>query len=114
MFSIDPSTLSDTRNQLHWASQLLSAEADAKLEKAADDSHPNVGWDAGTSSLVGRGGSSINVPEFEIIDPAGQHYSLTGKTLADARDWLSGQRKAELKLRDYELPEHAVAKGSGF
>ena len=53
--NIDLTTdLSNTRNQLHWSAQLLSAAADATMEKAADDSHSHLGWDSGSGHLVGR------------------------------------------------------------
>ncbi len=32
MFEIDPNTLSGSRIELHWATQLLAAAADARLE----------------------------------------------------------------------------------
>ena len=59
MLEIDPNQLTDTRLQLHWAIQLLTAAADATLEHAEDDSHSNLGWDADQGTLVTRSGVSI-------------------------------------------------------
>lgn len=111
--NVDPKTISDTRNQLHWASQLLSAAADAKLDKADDDSHSNLGWDAAKNSLVGRAGCSIEVNEFKLLH-ADDSFPLTGQTLAAAKDWLAGSLGCDLAFRDYEMPEHAVSKDSSF
>ena len=77
--NINPKSISDTRIQLHWASQLLSSAADAMLEKADDDSHSNLGWDSETSRLVGRAESAIGVNRFELHQ-AQDSMSLNGKT----------------------------------
>ena len=106
-------SFADTRSQLHWASQLLSAAADAKLEKAEDDSHSNLGWNSATNSLEGRAGVSLNVNEF-AIDVDEQSLSLAGKTLKEAAVWLGQQLGVEVEFRDYEMPEHAVGKGQPF
>lgn len=113
VLEIRPDTFSDTRIQLHWASQLLSAAADAKLEKTADDSHSNLGWNPTTKYLEGRAGCNLNVEKF-ALDYDGASLSLDGKTLAEASDWLSKKLDAAIKLRDYEMPAHAVQTGAPF
>lgn len=110
MLEINPETFADTRTQLHWASQLLSAAADAKIEKAKDDSHSNLGWNAKTSSLEGRAGVSLNVKQF-ALEVGGQSLPLAGKSLKESAVWLGEQLATELEFRDYEMPEHAVGKG---
>ena len=109
----DPKTISDTRDQLHWATQLLSAAADAKLEKADDDSHSNVGWDGKNNQLAGRSGCTISVENFTLNDGS-QSLSLGGKTLEEAREWLSDSLGEKLVFRDYEMPAHAVKDGAPF
>ena len=107
MFEIDPKSLTDTRIQLHWASQLLSAVADAKLEKAPDDSHSNLDWNPTTKCLEGRAGCNLNVERFSL-EYDGDSFELDGKTLLEAAAWLSEKLGTETKLRDYEMPAHAV------
>ena len=113
MFDIDPKSIADTRIQLHWASQLLSAAADATLEKADDDSHSNLGWDADRNELFGRSGCKIEVPHFQLIYQ--QHVlEMNGKTLTEARTWLSDKLSSNLSFRDYEMPPHAVTTEAPF
>ena len=113
MFEIDPKSLSDTRIQLHWAAQLLSAAADAKIEKAADDSHSNLGWNPTTKCLEGRVGCNLDVENFSV-QYGGDSFELSGTTLAEAADWLSNKLGGEVKFRDYDMPEHAVQTGAAF
>lgn len=113
MLEINPETFADTRSQLHWASQLLSAAADAKVEKAEDDSHSNLGWNAETGSLEGRAGVNLNVNKF-AIEVGDQSLSLTGKSLKEAGVWLGEQLDSEIAFRDYEMPDHAVGKDQAF
>lgn len=113
MFEIDPRSLTDTRIQLHWASQLLSAAADAKLEKAADDSHSNLRWNSSAKCLEGRAGCNLNVEKFEL-EYEGDSFELDGKTLTEAGNWLSEKLGAEVKFRDYDMPAHAVKNGAAF
>jgi len=113
MFDENPNALQDTRIQLHWASQLMSAAADAKMEKAADDSHSNLAWRIENSSLEGRTGITLNVPTFSI-EYQNDVFELRGKTLSDAKVWLEQILDSEVTFRDYEMPEHSVAKDAPF
>ena len=110
---VEPKSLTDTRLQLHWASQLLSAAADAKVAKADDDSHSNLGWNESTNQLEGRADVSLDVSKFAIVHNDNS-FSLTDSTLADGLKWLSESLQSEIKLRDYDMPEHAVSSGSKF
>jgi hypothetical protein len=114
MFKLDPTTLSDARIQLHWASQILAATANALMEIQPDDSQSNLAWDETNRAMVGREGASIEFPTFQLISPAGDLYPLLGKTLDDGMRWLGGHVEAQLVLRDYEMPSHRVATGSPF
>ncbi len=114
MFQLDPTQLSDTRKQVHWACQLLSASADAKLTHKDDDSHSNLGWDATTGTLDSWTGIRIIVPSMTLLTLEGASLELGGQTLDAARQWLSEQLKINIRLRDYDMPEHAVATGQPF
>ena len=106
-------SFSDTRKQLHWASQLLSAAADATLPSREDDSHSNLGWNAETRQLEGRADCWIDVPSFRLHH--GQDsLALSGDTLDSARQWLASSIGHELVFRDYEMPAHSVSQGSQF
>ena len=111
--NVDPKTIVDTRIQLHWASQLLSAAADAKLDKAEDDSHSNLDWDSASSSMVGRAGCSIDVNQFKLMHGAAE-YPLQGQSLEAARHWLSESLSSDLSFRDYDMPDHPVSSGAAF
>ena len=111
--SIDPKHLSSTRKQLHWAAQLLSSSSDALLAHEDDDSHSNLEWSSDEDSLVARTGWRINVPKFELSHD-GEVFTLNGKALMEAFDWLSEKTGKPLKLRDYDMPEHEVANEARF
>ena len=113
MYEIAWNRLADSRKQLHWASQLLSAAADAKLSHAEDDSHSNLGWNAAEHRLEGRGGVSLDLNE-PAVRYEGSLFELNNHTLQDAANWLAEQLDAELKFRDYEMPAHEVASGGLF
>lgn len=112
MFDVDPRSLVDSRIQLHLAAQLIGGAADAVLEKAEDDSHANIGWNADLQSLEGRTGVAITVSDFSA-HYSGELLKLQGGNLADAAKWLSTRRAAKVVSRGYEgMPEHAVQQGA--
>ncbi|MGI9515525.1 MAG: hypothetical protein ACR2NP_00635, partial [Pirellulaceae bacterium] len=106
----NPAGLTDTRLQVHWATQLQSAAADATVEHAEDDSHSNLGWDTENATLTGRSGVLIDVPNF-VLHAANESLPLAGKTLDDALDWLAQRINTRLAFRDYDMPDHAVRAG---
>lgn len=109
MFDVDPKSLVDSRIQLHLAAQLIGGSADALLDKADDDSHANIGWNADAQTLEGRSGVTISVSEF-LVSYGGDAFALQGVKLADAAEWLSGKIGAKVVFRGYEgMPEHAVS-----
>ena len=105
--NVDFRSIADTRIQLHWASQLLSAAADATLDKSDDDSHSNLGWDADSNSLVNRANCSIDVIQFRVVFE-NNSSRLIGQTLSSAKDWLADLLGKQLKFRDYDMPDHRV------
>ena len=111
--TIDPETLVDSRIQLHWAVQTLSSAADKMLDKAADDSHSNLGWDSQLKQIVGRVGAAIDVLNFKLIFED-DSLDLAGQTLERAMDWLGKKLKVELAQREYDMPDHRVANGAQF
>ena len=114
MFQLDPSSLVDSRTQLHWAAQLLSAAADAMLDHADDDSHSNLAWNASSHSFVGRAEVSLRIGSLQLVSPDGETFSMNGQSLDDSRKWLSDRLGKPLALREYEMPDHAVANGTPF
>ncbi len=114
MFQLDPTTLTDTRLQLHWAAQLLAAAADAMVQKSSDDSHSNLGWDETNGAMESRVGTRIEYSTMNLVTAAGDEFSLLGKTLDQGRIWLDEELESELVLRDYEMPAHPVADGAAF
>tara|TARA_R110002096_G_scaffold259030_1_gene452577 strand:- start:39656 stop:40474 length:819 start_codon:yes stop_codon:yes gene_type:complete len=124
----------DARKQLHWAVQLAAATADALMESLPDDSHTNLHWNDASSLLVGNPLPDGYRIAFKLV-PFGVHlqkdgktvaeFALSGHTLEEARGWLAnalsevvgekrGGQKLQLKLRDYEMPEHPVATSAAF
>lgn len=114
MFQLDPHSLTDARVQLHWVAQLLAAAADAKLAKLPDDSQSNLAWDETNRAIVARTDIRLEIPEMTIRSSTGEPFPLIGKTLSAGRDWLSEQVGAELVMRQYEMPNHAVAEDVPF
>lgn len=98
--------LAAARTELHWAARILSAAADAMLEKAADDSHSNLGWDSGKQALVSRVGAHIHVPSFSLHH-GGDSLELHGRTLDEGMLWLGQRVGAALSLRTYDAPAEA-------
>ncbi len=113
MFTVDPRQLVDTRVQLHWAAQLLSASADATLEALDDDSHTNFEWRAQPARLVCRAGPSISVADFTLT-AGDDELPLQEHSLQAAADWLGKRINARIKIRDYDMPSHPVALGQPF
>jgi hypothetical protein len=110
---IDPTQLVETRVQLHWAAQILSAAADACLSRLPDDSHSNLAWNSAASQLDGRLNAAIDVVKFRLIHDDSS-IDLRGLTLIQGMNWLGDRLGQKLRLREYEMPTHEVADGIGF
>ncbi|GAB5405618.1 MAG: hypothetical protein Aurels2KO_38490 [Aureliella sp.] len=114
MFELDTKTLADSRVQLHLAAQLIGGSADALLERAADDSHANIGWQATSSELVGRTKVSISLEDL-TVRYIGDAFALQGATLDEAVDWLSSKIGAGVGFRGYDgMPEHDISRGAAI
>ncbi len=124
--SYSATELSAARIELHWAAQILGATADALLSHAEDDSHTNLFWNDAYGALVGRelpGQRQIGLAfaDFSLLAIEGgeikERKPLAGMTLSDGLAW-AGKTFAlpqALSVRDYDMPEHAVAKdGAAF
>ncbi len=122
----DPHALRDIRLQVHWATQTLSAVADARLPKAADDSHSNLGYEAALPGLVGRLSPDGQQFGLRLSDPALVKRDVRGevidampldrRTLEGAFAWINAQagEGPEARARDYDMPAHPVMTGTPF
>ncbi len=131
---VEPERLSDTRLNLHWAAQVVSAVGASYLPQQPDDSHTNLEWMAGQGVLAGKLISgkrefraalrpyNLNLQvcdaELEIL----AEKSLEGMTYDAAIAWMAEQLKSlasgppnrPLARDPYELPDHAIANGGRF
>jgi hypothetical protein len=114
-----PAALADTRVQLHWAAQVLSAAADGWLEARGDDSHTAMEWDRARGALVGQptaAGARLALRVADLTLVGRDELPLAGRTLADAMAWAdrelaaaAGAEPRGLTARDYDMPAHPVA-----
>jgi hypothetical protein len=84
------SELEDTRKQLHWASQLVSAVGTSLCPARSDDSHTNLEWSNAHHGLLGR--TSPTTPQLRAVL---QFPRLTVELL---RDQGGGNEKTVLSL----------------
>jgi hypothetical protein len=124
--------LTKARLELHWAAQTVMAFADAALERLPDDSQSNLGWRGDLAALVSRprpegvaAGLSFAEPSLLMIDDDSAvvgRLPLAGLTIEGAVSWLENRLVAitgstpgrPIRMRDYEMPDHAVATGEPF
>ena len=129
--AIAPTDLVDTRIQAHWGAQVILAVADRWIEPKPDDSHTNLEWLAEHAALVGnpspaglclglRPGDLTLVAVWRDGRTQGT-LPLAGHTLAEALAWADDcvARAARtsprgIKVRDYDMPAHAVSLGAAF
>ncbi len=119
-----PSLLTDSRVQLHWAAQVLSACADRWVAPHGDDGHTTMEWDGARGALVGQataGGAPLALRIADLTLVAGEELPLAGRTLGDALAWADRQLAAaagaeprDVRPRDYDMPAHPVASGAPF
>lgn len=127
--SIAPVTLAEARKELHWASQVAAASADACIEHRADDSHTNLHWDDASTSLVGNPlplghRIAIDLTAFAVHlqkdSKTIEQFALAGHSLDETFAWLASalsramDKDVVLSRRDYEMPEHPVSTGGRF
>ena len=126
-----PTSLTETRVQLHYGALVLASAAHSVLPKADDDSHTNLGIDSSLRSLDtrGLGGSpeatvQLDIPGFELVVRAGssaERMPLDGQTIPAALSWLSGRLTActgstvAVTRREYpDFPESPIMAGASF
>jgi hypothetical protein len=127
---LPPTELRESRVQLHWAAQVLSAAADRWLPALPDDGHTSMTWSSDTGALIGNAAASglqlaLAVHAFELRAVQGGRtlaaLALIGKTLAEAMRWADAQLAGAeggtargIRARDYDMPDHAVRDGAAF
>jgi hypothetical protein len=129
---IDPRDLVEARLQLHWAVQPVMAFADCALDRLPDDSQSNFGWRHDLGALMGRprpdglsAGLRISDMTLLVFDRDGaqaETVALEGRTIDWAVSWLEelvasrtgGPPDRPIRIRDYEMPAHPVARGAAF
>jgi hypothetical protein len=132
---VDPARgkdLVDARLQLHHAAQLAAAFGISYLPAQPDDSHTNLEWidSLGALSSKPSGSASVRVAvrasPFAILvldakASALATYSLDGRTIGDAAQWVRGQLATHgfdsgryTLERHYEIPKHHVDNGGAF
>ena len=128
---VPPGQLTDARLQCHHAAQVIVSLGISLLPNRDDDSHTNLGWDPELGALTShpvpgiapfRGGLAI--AELELLvagDGIGNRIPLSGKTMADAWQWLlaevkkaGGDFKRMTNAKHYAIPSHPVAVGAPF
>ncbi len=124
---VDATRFSAARDQAHWASQILSAACDAAIDKRSDDSQSSLALDDRTGSWVteafpsgGRLGIDLGAGRLSTISEDDQDATLDleGRTLEAALGWVAGALPdltgKEVRVRDYDLPEHPFGAGAAF
>ncbi|TDJ25857.1 MAG: hypothetical protein E2O58_02190 [Gammaproteobacteria bacterium] len=115
--SVDRSVLAQARVQAHSAAQWASKIGRANLPALADDSHSNLGWDAGLQALLGQPLTEtspsiqfgVQLQELQLIvvtELGTETLSLAGTSEVDAGSWVDDKARA-LGLRpasEAEMP----------
>ena len=126
-----PATWLDTRLQAHHAVQLLAAFAGEFLEPRDDDGHRSLCWVDEERHLATGSAERADMPLMVTFDPeafvlGARHgggesaIDLPGRTLAEARSWLTGEVATVLGVApdlappEYSIPDHPVASGAVF
>ncbi|KIG18872.1 thiamine pyrophosphate enzyme-like TPP binding protein [Enhygromyxa salina] len=120
------SDLEDTRLQLHWAAQLVSAIGNTLCAARSDDSHTNLEWSETRQGLLSKPSDTdpsvralLRFPDVSIELLSGQQtvatLPLEGRRFSEALDWLTaavataiGQPQLELARPRHALPAHRV------
>lgn len=121
----EPIPYVETRLQLHWAAQVLAGVAHARLPARSDDGQSNLAYEAALGALVTRplpDGSRLGlrlrepVAVLRIVDGTVTEEQLVeGARLPDLLAWADAPFGGEpAALRDYDMPDHGVARGEPF
>ncbi|HVH99117.1 MAG TPA: hypothetical protein VM869_10415 [Enhygromyxa sp.] len=124
------SDLEDTRKQLHWAAQIVSALGTTLVEPRSDHSHTNLEWSQAHRGLLSQ--THVGKPELrallrfpdvtiELLRGEGDNertllsLPLAGRRFADVFDELEravgkalGRDDFELRRPEHDLPSHRV------
>ena len=124
---VAPRDLTETRLQLHWASQLVAAVGSSLVPAKPDDSHTALTCDLERSLLLSaetgtspRRRTALSVPDFRLVllDNGLREldgWTLDGKTLQQCLDWLGSELSGSaLSVPDYDMPHHAIQDGAAF
>ena len=119
-----PTSLVDTRLQLHWAAQIIAAVGDALVPHQSDDSHTNLEWRADLQLLVGnalpddrRVGLQLETMHLLIVSQSGevlQDIALPGQTLQEGLGKIGSVLNASLSVSGDDISEHPVQSGVPF
>lgn len=133
--TIEPNELEFARDTLHHAAQLVGAVGRSLNPKSADDEYAAMEWNTGINGLLGHwnqvGNDLFAVAlrftdlSILIINKEGikYDYSLKGKTLEEALEWIKSRLKEFTPETDKitldspfvdELPEHPVTYDQAF
>lgn len=125
--SVAPRDLSETRAQLHWASQLVAAVGSSLVAAKPDDSHTALTYDIERSLLVSAATETsparrvaLSIRDFRLVllDEELRElegWTVDGKTLQQGLDWLGGRLSdSPLSLPNYAMPHHAIQDGAVF
>ena len=125
--------LTDSRLQLHHATQFGAAAGISFLQHLPDDSHTNLEWVPALGGLFSRvipastpfrvGVRPVKLALLMVTEANRRiaEYQLHGRTITEARDWIRSQINAlgadgsrYTLTCHYEIPRHDVAIGESF
>ncbi len=131
---VEPNRLTAARLNLHYAAQIVSAVGATLLPPQPDDSHTNLEWLPSHGVLAGnlidweqpfRAAVRAYNLTLQLLDA--DHNVLAEQSLInmkydDGIAWMTGQienhsgssLKRKLVRREYDLPDHPLAKGEPF
>ena len=131
--SVNPSRLSDARQQLHHALQIIVSAPISYLPARDDDSHTNTEWLPGVRALATHAITAslplrfaLRPDDLTLValvngDQSGERFALEGETIESGVLWLRatlarhGADPARLTTKKhYEIPAHDVATGGTF
>jgi len=128
-----PEALRDARLQLHWAVQLLAAFGESFLPHRPDESHAALIWSPERRAFLS--GETVDGSALRLgLQPGGfayrlfgpgptqsEPFSLAGRTLAQAAEWLRreltsrlGAAGSDLVMPTPQIQGHRVGRGAPF
>jgi hypothetical protein len=127
---VDPKKLTEARLVAHWAVQVVAGVGEALVPAEPDFSHTSLDWLGDDRLLAGQptpkgvrvalrlGDMTLHV---RIDGETVASLELTGKTLAGAVAWVTGELekkhgslRAKPAIPTHEMPAHPVGRGSPF